>query len=45
MIFYNQELTNKVQLSSTEIDRLNKVLRAKLDEIEEWKNKTQKRDL
>jgi uncharacterized small protein (DUF1192 family) len=33
------ELENKIVLLTTEIDRLNEVVRAKLREIEEWRNR------
>ena len=45
MIHYNQELTEKLQVSGREIERLNKVLRTKLDEIEEWKNRYQNKEM
>jgi uncharacterized coiled-coil DUF342 family protein len=33
------ELENKIVLLTTEIDRLNEVIRGKLKEIEEWRNR------
>ncbi len=35
---------NKLTLASNEIERLNAILRAKLDEIEQWKKKVSERD-
>jgi hypothetical protein len=39
MIHYNNELTDKLDLASRELDRLNNLLRNKLDEIEKWKQR------
>lgn len=44
MVHYNQELTNKLQVSGREIQRLNKVLRTKLDDIEDYQRKLQEKD-
>ena len=33
MAHYNEELTSKLQVSGREIERLNNVLRSKLDDI------------
>lgn len=44
LIHYNQELSDKLGVAGKEIERLNKVFRAKLDENEELRNKLGKRD-
>lgn len=44
MIHYNDELTNKLQVSGKEIDRLNNVLRTKIDESEQWKMRYQDKE-
>ena len=33
MVHYNNELTDKLELASKELERLNNLLRVKLDEI------------
>lgn len=44
MTHYNEELTSKLQVSGREIERLNNVLRNKLDEIEQWKKRLSDRE-
>jgi flagellar capping protein FliD len=39
MVHYNNELTDKLDLASKELDRLNNLLRSKIDEIEKWKQR------
>lgn len=39
MVHYNNELTDKLELASKELERLNNLLRVKLDEIEKWKQR------
>jgi hypothetical protein len=39
MALYNNELTNKLDLAGKELDRLNNLLRSKLDEIDKWKQR------
>lgn len=39
MIHYNHELTDKLDLATKELDRLNNLLRTKIDEIEKWKQR------
>ena len=38
-------MANKLQVSGREIERLNNVLRAKLDEIDQWKRKLSEREM
>lgn len=45
MMHYNEEMSNKLQVSGREIERLNNVLRNKLDEIEQWKKKVSDREM
>lgn len=44
MEHYNEELGNKLTLASKELERLNTILRSKLEEIEGWKRKVSDRD-
>lgn len=44
MEHYNEELGNKLSLASKELERLNSILRAKLEEIDGWKKKVSERD-
>jgi chromosome segregation ATPase len=44
MSHYNDELTSKLQVSARELERLNLVLRNKLDEIEQWKKRVAERE-
>jgi hypothetical protein len=37
-------LGNKLNLASKELDRLNGILRSKLDEIDQWKKKVGERE-
>ncbi len=39
MVHYNNELTDKLELATKELERLNNLLRVKLDEIEKWKQR------
>lgn len=39
MIHYNHELSDKLDLATKELDRLNNLLRSKMDEIEKWKQR------
>lgn len=39
MDLYNQELSDKLELASRELERLNNLLRTKIDEIEKWKQR------
>jgi chromosome segregation ATPase len=41
---YNEELGNKLALASKELERLNNILRTKIDEIDQWKKKVSDRD-
>ena len=41
---YNAELTEKLELASQELGRLESLLRGKLDEIEEWKRRVSERE-
>ena len=41
---YNAELTEKLELASQELGRLENLLRGKLDEIEEWKRRVSERE-
>ena len=36
---YNNALSDKLDLASKELDRLNNLLRSKIDEIEKWKQR------
>ena len=39
MVHYNHELTGKLDLATKELDRLNNLLRSKIDQIEKWKQR------
>lgn len=39
MVHYNNELTEKLDLASKELDRLNNLLRVKLEQINKWKQR------
>jgi len=39
MAIYNNELTDKLELAAKELDRLNGLLRSKLEEIDKWKQR------
>ena len=41
---YNEELGNKLTLASKQLERLNNILRVKIDEIEQWKRKVNDKD-
>lgn len=44
MIHYNNELTDKLELASKELERLNALLKVKLDDIEKWKQRLSSKD-
>ena len=39
MIHYNNELSDKLDLASKELERLNNLLRTKIDQIQKWKQR------
>lgn len=41
---YNEEIGNKLTLASGELERLNGVLRSKVNEIDQWKRKVNDKD-
>jgi chromosome segregation ATPase len=41
---YNEELGNKLNLAAKELERLNGILRSKLEEVEAWKRKVTERE-
>lgn len=44
MVHYNNELTEKLDLASKQLERLNNLLRVKLDDIDKWKQRMASKD-